>query len=131
MSVARILAAYRVTFSTLIVVASIQTLAESPAHHVVLLAAAEIAGALMLLWRRAQWVGAAVLLVVFATAQVLSAVEGEYPTRFVQYAASTLLIVLLDRALSQAGPASRQDAPPLSTTAPAAARPPTLPRRAW
>jgi hypothetical protein len=106
MSVARILAAYRLTFSTLIVVASIQTLAARPGHHVVLLATAEIAGALLLMWRRAQWAGVAVLLVVFATAQVISAVEGEYPARFLQYAASTILIVLLDRALSQAGQAS-------------------------
>lgn len=101
MSVARILAAYRAIFCALIVVASIQTLAEGPAHHVVLLAAAEIAGALMLAWRRTQSAGAAVLIAVFATAQVLSAVEGEYPMRFLQYAAGTILIVLLDRALAR------------------------------
>ncbi|TLZ63154.1 MAG: hypothetical protein E6K20_03000 [Gammaproteobacteria bacterium] len=99
MSAARILAAYRAIFGTLIVVASIQTLVAAPAHHVALLAAAEIAGALMLIWRRTQWVGASVLL-------VLSAVEGEYPTRFPQYAASALLIVLLDRTLSQADTAA-------------------------
>ncbi len=100
MSAARILAAYRVIFGALIVVASLQTLAARPAHHVVLLAAAEIAGALMLLWRRAQWVGAALLLVVFSGAQVMSAFEGEYPMRFLQYVASTVLIVILDRTLS-------------------------------
>jgi hypothetical protein len=102
MSAARILAAYRVIFSTLIVVASLQTLAAHSAHHVLLLAAVEIAGALMLVWRRTQWVGAALLVVVFASAQVMSAVEGDYPTRFLQFAASTLLIVLLDRTLSLA-----------------------------
>ena len=82
MSAARILAAYRAIFGTLIAVASIQPLVAAPAHHVALLAAVEIAGALMLMWRRTQWVGASVLLAVFACAQVLSAVEGEYPTRF-------------------------------------------------
>ena len=105
MSVARILATYRVIFCALIVVASIQTLAAEPAQPVVLLASAEIVGALMLTWPRAQWVGAAVLLLVFAGAQVMSAVEGDYPTRFVQFAASTILIVLLDRTLSRGQPA--------------------------
>src|SRR5438094_963078 len=84
MSAARILAAYRAIFGTLIVVASIQTLVAAPAHHVALPAAVEIAAALMLMWRRTQWVGASVLLAVFACAQVLSAVEGAYPTRFLQ-----------------------------------------------
>jgi uncharacterized membrane protein YphA (DoxX/SURF4 family) len=105
MSAARILAAYRTTFVTLIVVASIQTLAAEPAQHVVLLASVEIVGALMLMWPRAQWVGAAVLLLVFAGAQVISAVDGHYPTRFLQFAASTILIVLLDRTLSRGQPA--------------------------
>jgi len=110
MSAARILAAYRGIFGTLIVVASIQTLVAAPAHHVALPAAVEIAAALMLMWRRTQWVGAAVLLLVFAGAQVLSAIEGEYPTRFLQYAASTLLIVLLDRTLWQAETAASRPA---------------------
>ena len=102
MSAERILFAYRVIFCALIVVASIQTLAVRLPHHAVLLAAVEIAAALMLLWRRTQWVGAAALLAVLAAAQVLSALQGEWPTRFVQYGASTLLIVLLDRRLSGA-----------------------------
>ncbi len=84
-------------FCALIAVASIQTLAERLPHRVVLLAVLEIAAALMLLWRRTQWVGAAAPLVVLAAAQILSALQGEYPMRFMQYAASTLLIVLLDR----------------------------------
>jgi len=66
------------------------------------LAAVEIAGALLLLWRRTQWLGAPLLLVVFAGAQALEAAAGSYPTRFLQYAASTVLIVLLDRSLSSA-----------------------------
>lgn len=105
MSAARLLALYRVTFSTLIVVASLQTLAAQPPHPVVLLAAVEVGGALMLTWRKTQWVGAAVLLLVFAGAQVISALEGDYPTRFLQYAASTVLVVMMDRALSRARPA--------------------------
>ncbi len=105
MSAARILAAYRAIFSTLIVVASLQTLIAGCSHHIVLLAAAEIAGALLLMWRRAQWVGAALLLAVFTCAQVISAVEGDYPTRFLQFAASTVLVVMMDRALSRARPA--------------------------
>jgi hypothetical protein len=99
MSATHILAAYRVIFSALIVVASLQTLAAHPAHQVVLLAAVEIAGALMLAWRRAQWVGGAVLLAVFACAQIMSALDGEYPTRFLQYTASAVFIVALDRAI--------------------------------
>jgi hypothetical protein len=105
MSAARILAAYRAIFVTLIVVASVKTLIAERSHHIVLLAAAEIAGALLLMRRRAQWVGAALLLAVFACAQVISAVEGDYPTRFLQYAASTILIVMMDRMLSQTRPA--------------------------
>jgi hypothetical protein len=109
MSAAQLLAAYRVIFATLIVVASMQTLLDAPARHTVLLAAAEIAGALLLQWRRTQWLGAPLLLVVFACAQVISAAEGCYPTRFLQFAASTVLIVMLDRGLSRAQPASARD----------------------
>jgi hypothetical protein len=94
-----------VIFAALIIVASVQTLlaALPDGHPVMLLAALEIAGALILMWRRAQWLGACVLLGVFAVAQVMSAMEGEWPTRFLQYAVSTLLIVALDRALGPAG----------------------------
>ncbi len=107
MSAARILAAYRAIFSTLIVVASVQTLIAERSHHIVLLAAAETAGALLLMWRRAQWVGAALLLAVFACAQVISAVEGDYPTRFLQFAASAVLVVMMDGALARAGHVGR------------------------
>jgi hypothetical protein len=99
MSPARVLLAYRLIFCGLIVTASAQTLLTEPAHHATLLAAAEIAGALLLLWRRTQGAGAILLLLVFAAAQIMAAGEGEYPTRFLQYAASTLLIVALSRAL--------------------------------
>ena len=101
MSAARVLAGYRLIFGALIIVASVQTLlaTQPDGHAVMLLAAVEIAGALMLLWRRSQWLGACLLLGVFAVAQVMSAVAGEWPTRFLQYAVSALLIVVLDRAL--------------------------------
>ena len=95
MSPGRILLAYRLIFCALIVVASAQTLFAEPGHHVALLATVEIAGAVLLAWQRTQWAGAVLLVLVFAVAQVIAASEGEYPTRFLQYAASTLLIVLL------------------------------------
>jgi hypothetical protein len=101
-SAQRILAGYRLIFCTLIVAASVQALSAERLHHTVLLAAVEIAGGLMLLWRRTQWVGASLLLVVFAGAQLICAAEGSYPTRFLQYAASTVLIVVMDRVLSRA-----------------------------
>jgi len=106
MSAARLLAGYRLIFSALIVIASTQTLMSAyPAGHaIVLLAATEIAGALMLSWRRTQWIGALLLLGVFASAQVISASEGNWPTRFLQYAASALLIVSLDRVLRRQQP---------------------------
>lgn len=99
----RILSAYRLVFSVLIVVASVQTLLDAPDHHVILLSAAEVLGALLLLWRRVQWLGLSLLLIVFACAQLISAIEGNYPTRFAQYAASALLIVSMDRVLTRGG----------------------------
>ena len=99
MSAARVLAVYRVIFCVLIVIASAQTLIAEQTRHVTLLATAEIAGALLLLWHGTQWSGAALLLLVFAAAQAIAASEGEYPIRFLQYAASTLLIVCPSNAL--------------------------------
>ncbi|HTL93246.1 MAG TPA: hypothetical protein VL176_12925 [Steroidobacteraceae bacterium] len=102
MSPALLLTAYRLDFSTLIAVASVQALlAAREQHGVVVLAATEIAGALILCWRRTQELGAAVLLVVFASAQVMSAMQGEWPTRFLLYAASALLVVTMDRTLAR------------------------------
>ena len=115
MTAAQILGLYRLTFSALTVAASIQTLLGAHpghgvpvlpgtdiGHGVPLLAGAEIAGAVMLCWRRTQWLGAGLLLIVFGCAQVLSAMQGEWPTRFLLYAASALLIVTMDRALTGA-----------------------------
>ena len=102
MSAQRALALYRLTFSALIVIASVQTLLGAHGDHaVLLLAATEIAGALIFCWRRAQWLGAGLLLIVFGCAQLVSALHGEWPTRFLLYAASALLIVTMHRALAQ------------------------------
>lgn len=82
--------------------ASVQTLiVEHGDGAVMVLAGSEIAGALMLCWRRVQWFGACLLLGVFTFAQVMSAMQGEWPTRFLLYAASALLIVTMDHALVQ------------------------------
>jgi hypothetical protein len=100
MSAVRILGLYRFIFSALIIVASIQTLVAARGDHAVaLLAATEIAGAVILCWRSMQWCGAALLLGVFGCAQLMSAMQGEWPTRFLLYAASAVLIVTLDRML--------------------------------
>ena len=101
MSALRILAVYRLLFSALITVSSVQTLLAAHGEHAVtLLAGTEIAAALLLCWHRTQWLGAGVLLIVFACAQLLSALQGEWPPRFLLYAASALLIVTMDRALA-------------------------------
>ncbi len=103
MSAPGLLRLYRLIFSALIAVASVQTLLAARADRaIVLLAATEIAGAVMICWRRTQWLGAALLLGVFACAQIMSAVQGEWPTRFLLYAASALLIVMMDRTLIRA-----------------------------
>ena len=74
MRIARILTLYRWWYGLLILTASVQTLlAERGESHVVLLATVEVAGAVLLLWRRTQFIGLIVLLVVFAVAQLLAA----------------------------------------------------------
>jgi hypothetical protein len=101
MSAARILAIYRFAFGALIIIASLQAViaGREDAHHIVPLATAEVVGAVMLIWRRTQSIGACLLLGVFACAQVISVLDGKWPTHFLQYAASTILIVALDRSL--------------------------------
>jgi hypothetical protein len=102
MSTASILTLYRAIFVALLSLASLQALlvGREGGHNIVLLAAAEIAAALALLWRPTQVIAACVLLGIFAVAQVLSALKGQWPTQFLQYAASTLLIVALGRTRS-------------------------------
>jgi hypothetical protein len=106
-SALRILAIYRASFVALLVFASAQALlaAHESGSHIVPLAATEVAGALALLSRRTRLAGACVLLAVFAFAQVLSALDGHWPTQFLQYAASTLLILALGSALTEASSA--------------------------
>ncbi len=101
MNAARILAGYRYLFCALLVLASAQTLlTEGQEHpHVALLAVVEVSGAVLLVRRRTQWLGAWLLLVVFSCAQIAAARASEWPVRFVLYAACALLIVLLDGAL--------------------------------
>jgi hypothetical protein len=101
MSAARILTLYRAIFVALLSLASLQALlvGREGGHNIVLLAGAEIAAALALLWRPTQVIGACVLLGIFAVAQVLSALAGQWPTQFLQYAASTLLIVAMGRTI--------------------------------
>jgi hypothetical protein len=104
-NVSRIVSSYRMFFCALLLLASLQTLlTERAVPHVAPLASAEIAGALLLAGRRTQELGLALLLVVFACAQLLAAHQGAWPTRFVQYAGSALVIVLLERGLRAAPP---------------------------
>ena len=114
MSARGLLELYRRTFCLLLIVASVQSLAaaQHAVPHLVPLAAAEILGALLLLGRRMQRVGLALLLLSLAGAQLLAGLEGAWPARFAQYAASALLIVLLDRALGRADAAPRAPADP-------------------
>ena len=102
MTPARLLLLYRGTFVALLVIASVQTLAgEGRASlPVAALASVEIGAALLLLWQRSQVAGMILLLVVFAVAQTVTAMMGQLQTHFLQFAASTILIVSLDRALA-------------------------------
>lgn len=119
MSARRLLASYRVTFCVLLIVASVQTLTATHAgSHAVPLGAAEICGALLLLSRRTQSPGLALLLLTFAGAQLLAGLGGEWPTRFAQYAAGALLIVLLDRALADTHAPNATAPPPRTARAP-------------
>lgn len=99
MSTAFLLRSYRWVFVFLIVAGSLEAFG-SHEHAANTLAATEIAGALLLVWRKTQIVGAGLLLAVFAFAQILSATNGQWPIHFAQYAAATILIVLVDRSQS-------------------------------
>jgi hypothetical protein len=100
-----LLLAYRYLFGGLLLVGGLQALL-APAHaHAAALGAAEAAGALLLMVRGTQWLGAWLLLVVLSCASIAAALASELSTRFAVYAASAFLIVLLDRALRTERPA--------------------------
>ena len=94
----RILQSYRLVFSALILIASLQTLLAVPRdpHHVVV-ATVEIVGALLFMRRRTQAAGAVALLFTFLLAQGMAVAKGYWHTQYLQYVASTMLILLLTR----------------------------------
>ncbi len=67
--------------------------------HLALLGSAEVAGAVLFLWRRTQLGAAILLLIVYAIATVLTLLDGGNPLRFLYFAATALFIVHADRAL--------------------------------
>lgn len=96
MNPATLLRIYRLVFAVLTIVASLQALL-TQSHHAVLVAPLEICGAFLFLWRRTQIAGAGLLLLVFALAGMIETIHGELPAHLLQYGASTVFILLLDR----------------------------------
>jgi hypothetical protein len=93
----RALATYPAVFSVLIVWASLRA-ALNPAPHglgIQYLAAAEVVGAILFAFRRARFLGLAILLAVFAIAATIEIHLHELPLRFVFYAASALFVQYL------------------------------------
>jgi hypothetical protein len=101
MTPAAVLAIYRAVFLVLLWVASFATLVTVQGAHALPLAAGEIAASVALLGRRTQLAGAAVLLLMFAFAFMLSVRHGEWPIHLLMYAASTVFIVWLDISLAR------------------------------
>jgi len=98
--------AFRAIFVLFIVWASAATILDAPEHGghaghsphaLLLLASAEILGALLFLLSATQLFGLAMLLLVFAVAAIESALGGEIPLRFVYFAATALFIHAVDR----------------------------------
>jgi hypothetical protein len=104
---ARTLAVYRAVFVGCIVFMSVRTAlsASSFADHHFWLAAIEVAAALLMLPRRTQRGGLALLLLVFAVAAVHGLLTGRVPVDLVLYGASAVAIVAIDRAISDRQPA--------------------------
>ncbi|MGH6872542.1 MAG: hypothetical protein ACREHE_13660 [Rhizomicrobium sp.] len=102
----RILTLYAAAFAALLVAASVQTLlsAEGIAGHghVAMLAAAEVAAALVLAWPPTRYAGGIVLLAILLLAQILTIAAGRRSTHLLQYAISVVLILALDRVLPRA-----------------------------
>jgi hypothetical protein len=103
----RALAVYRVVFVGCIVVMSVRTAlsATSVADHHFWLAAIEAIAALLLLPRRTQRGGLALLLAVFAAVAAHELLTGGMPIDLVLYGASAIAIVAIDRAMSNQQPA--------------------------
>jgi hypothetical protein len=90
----RALAAYAVVFSLFIIWASLRTAINPGPHDVGIryLAVAEIAGAILFVWRKTRFLGLVILLAVFAIAAVVELHLREWPVRFVFYGASAFLV---------------------------------------
>jgi hypothetical protein len=98
----RALATYRAIYAACIIALSVRTAsgATGLSDHHFWLAGIEIVGALLLVWRRAQRIGLAVLLVVYAIAAGHDLLTGGIPIALVLFGASAAAIVQLDRGLA-------------------------------
>jgi hypothetical protein len=106
MSEMRWLGFYRWLFVGFVSLSSTQTIFEARSmvghasiHHVVL-GAAEITGAVLFAFRRAQLIGAGILFLVFGFGTFLATMLGELPVRFFFYAGTVAFIVLMDRRMA-------------------------------
>jgi hypothetical protein len=97
----RIIAWYRVIFVAVIIALSVETMtrAKRLTDHHFWLAAIEIIACLLLLIRRTQTVGLALLLAVISVVAIHDVVTGGLPFGLVLFGASATTIVLLDRAI--------------------------------
>ena len=73
----------------------------SPDRDIAILASIEIAAVIAFTAERWRGWAAVVLLLVFATACIVSAVQGEFAARFIYFAASTIFLQGADRRASQ------------------------------
>jgi ABC-type uncharacterized transport system permease subunit len=107
MTARQTLLGYRCLFLLFILVASAQTLIEGlhqtgiDAFHLIVLASAEIVGALLFLIRPSQNLGAVVLLLVFAAAAAMTVAQGGNPLRFVYFAGTVLFILHVDASMTR------------------------------
>ena len=101
MRIDRVLQSYRVIFVAVIIALAIETMthAKRLSDHHFWLAAIEIIASVLLLIRRTQVVGLALLLAVISFAAIHDVVSGGLPFGLVLFGASAATIVLLDRAI--------------------------------
>jgi hypothetical protein len=111
--------AYRALYVSFLVMAGTQTLVSAlapsagtrphlehfPSIFLVTLATSEVVAAALFLFDATQTIGCVALLVVFAVAQVLSAIEGEVTLRFVYYAGTALFLFAVARKARASGDA--------------------------